>query len=28
MIQVQLLLQGLDNGGHDEAETIYDGILE
>jgi len=27
MIKVQLLLYGLDDGGHDEAETINNGIL-
>jgi len=27
MIEVQLVLQRLDDGAHDEAETIYNGIL-
>ena len=27
MIKVQLLLYGLDYGGDDETETIYNGIL-
>jgi hypothetical protein len=27
MIQVQLLLHGLYDGGDDETETVYDGVL-